>query len=208
MLQRTEEWHQARLGKLTGSRIADATARTKSGWGASRDNYMTELLLERITGVQAPHYVNAAMQWGTDREPDAFAAYEFERNVDLVPVGFIAHPMIPMSGASPDPLVGEDGTVEVKCPETKTHITTLITETIDGGYIKQMQWGMACTGRKWCDFVSYDPRVPLEMQLYIHRVHRDDAMIAKLEADAIQFLKELDTMEVALRAKFGLKEAA
>jgi len=202
MLQRTDEWHNARLGKLTASRMNDATARTKTGWGASRESYMTELLIERDTGAPFPHYVNAAMQWGIDNEPAAIVAYELARNVDVAAVGFIDHPVIENAGASPDGLVGADGLVEIKCPEIKQHMRTLLGEPIDGGYLKQMQWQMACTGRQWCDWVSYDPRYSLNKQIKIIRVPRDDKMIEKLEAQAIEFLAELDDKEAALRALY------
>lgn len=209
-LQRTPDWHRARLGKLTGSRIDDATARTAKGfYGASRENYMTELLYERRYGIQWPSYCNGAMQWGTEQEPNAIVSYEMTRNVDVVPVGFVDHPRIPMSGASPDGFVGVDGLVEVKCPETKRHFATLLGEPIDGGYIKQMQWQMACTGRQWCDWVSYDPRIPVPAeQIKIIRVMRDDAMIAKLEAEAQEFLQALDAREKALRERYDEAEAA
>lgn len=206
--QGSDAWLKIRCGRLTASRMDDATAKTKTGYGASRKNYLAELLVERLTGQPAPSYVNAAMQHGIDNEQAAADAYEFERNADLTTVGFVEHPRVPMSGASPDRLVGDEGLIEIKAPNTATHLDALLTGKIDGKYIKQMQWQMACTGRKWCDFVSYDPRVPLEMQLFIGRVDRDEKMIAELEAEATQFLKELAAMEEALRAKFGLKAAA
>jgi putative phage-type endonuclease len=206
--QRTPEWFQARLGKLTASRIADATARTKTGWGASRANYMAELLTERLTGQRAPQYTNAAMEWGTQTEPEARTVYEFERNVTVEEVGFIPHPTIAMSGASPDGLVGDYGLdyglVEIKCPNTATHIEALLGlgGEIDGRYGKQMQWQMACTDREWCDFVSYDPRLPVAMRMLITRVLRDGKMIAKLEAEAKEFLAELAAKEALLLDKY------
>lgn len=193
-LQRTEEWFAARVGKVTASRIADVTAKTKTGWGAGRKNYMAELVAERLTGNRNEGFTNAAMQWGTDTEPDAVAAYEFYQCVTVEPVGFVDHPNIEMTGASPDGLVGDDGLIEIKCPNTATHLDTILTGKIDGKYIKQMQWQMACTGRKWCDFASYDPRLPEHLRLWTNRVTRDDAMIADLEAMVRDFLTELETL--------------
>lgn len=198
MEQRTDGWWQARLGKVTASRIADAVAKTKSGWGAGRANYMAELVAERLTGVSANGYTNAAMQWGIDTEPEARAAYQFYRDADVVEVGFIDHPSIGMAGASPDGLVGDEGMVEIKCPQTATHIDTLLGTPIADKYIKQMQWQMACCERQWCDFVSYDPRMPEDLKLHVERVDRDDDLIAQLEADIRTFLGELDTKVDAL----------
>lgn len=198
MEQRTDEWWQARLGKVTASRIADAVAKTKSGWGAGRANYMAELVAERLTGVSANGYTNAAMQWGIDTEPEARSAYQFYRDADVVEVGFIDHPNIDMAGASPDGLVGDEGIVEIKCPQTATHIDTLLGTPIADKYIKQMQWQMACCERQWTDFVSYDPRMPEDLKLHVERVHRDDDLIAQLEADIRTFLGELDAKVEAL----------
>lgn len=201
--QHTEEWDAARLGRVTASKVADATARTKSGWGASRANYMASLIAERLTGSVADGFTNAAMAWGTDTEPAARADYEFVSDVSVTEVGFVRHPKIDMAGASPDGLVGDDGLLEVKCPNTATHIDTLLGAAIDGKYIKQMQWQMACCERAWCDFVSYDPRLPAVMQMFIRRVERDDKMIGELERDVEEFLIELDDKVERLTDRFG-----
>jgi putative phage-type endonuclease len=191
--QGTSAWHAQRLGKLTASRLADALAKTKSGWGASRANYMAQLVAERLTGVPGDSYTNAAMQWGTDTEPQARAAYEWHTDVTVEPSGFIDHPVIEMTGASPDGLVGADGLVEIKCPNTATHIDTLLGSPMPAKYVLQMQWQMACTGRRqWCDWVSFDPRMPENMRLFVKRVTRDDVQIASLERDVVEFLGELD----------------
>ena len=200
-LQRTDEWFAARVGKVTASRIADAVARTRSGWGASRANYESELLVERLTGESAPGFTNAAMQWGTDNEPFAITAYEFYTDLSVMPVGFVDHPEIAMSGASPDGLV-DDGLVEIKCPNTATHIKTLLGEKIADKYIKQMQWQMACTERNWCDFVSFDPRMPEEMRIHITRVERDQDLIDSLEKDIAEFIQELAIKEGKLRSQY------
>jgi putative phage-type endonuclease len=201
-LQRTEEWFAARVGKVTASRVADAVARTRSGWGASRANYEAELLVERLTGQPAPRFSNAAMQWGTDTEPFAIAAYEFYTDLTVFPVGFVDHPRIAMSGASPDGMV-DDGLVEIKCPNTATHIQTLLGSPIDDKYIKQMHWQMACTDRNWCDFVSFDPRMPEEMRIHITRVKRDQALIDSLEKDIAEFIQELAIKEGKLRNQYS-----
>jgi len=198
MEQRTDDWWSARLGKVTASRIADAVAKTKNGWGASRANYMAELVAERLTGVSANGYTNAAMQWGIDTEPEARVAYEFDRDADVIEVGFIDHPEIAMTGASPDGLVGEEGMVEIKCPNTATHIDTLLGTPVADKYIKQMQWQMRCADRQWCDFVSYDPRMPEDLKLHVKRVERDSDLIAQLEGDIKSFLRELDEKVAAL----------
>jgi putative phage-type endonuclease len=206
--QGTAEWLALRVGKVTASRVADVIARTKSGWGASRANYMAEIIAERLTGEVAPSFTNAAMQWGTDKEPEARAAYAFYADADVTEVGFIDHPKIPMTGASPDGLVGADGLVEFKCTNTATHIDTLLGEPIAGKYITQMQWQMACAGRTWCDWVSYDPRLPESMRLFVQRVKRDDAMIAELEKLVPAFLAEVGQKVAALTKQFGQKVAA
>jgi putative phage-type endonuclease len=202
MEQRSEEWFAARLGKVTASRIADVCARTKSGWGASRRNYMAELVAERLTGVRAEGFVSAAMQWGTDMEPEARAAYEFYRDASVASVGFVAHPAIADSGASPDGLVGDDGLVEIKCPGTATHLETLLGATVPEKYVLQMQWQMACTGRQWCDFASYDPRLPESMRLFCDRVKRDEEQIAAIEKDVASFLEELRMTVYRLQKKY------
>ena len=190
--QGSEEWFQQRLGKVTASKIADIVAKTKSGYSTSRANYMAQLVVERLTGVKADSFTNAAMEWGTATEPLARAAYELKNGVMVDEVAMIDHPTIPMSGASPDGLVGEDGMIEIKCPNTATHLETLLSGEADKRYTYQMQWQMACTGRKWNDFVSFDPRMPDNLQLFIKRVERDDELIKELEAEVVKFLAEVD----------------
>lgn len=189
--QRTAEWFQARLGKVTASRVADVIAKTKTGYSASRENYMAQLVVERLTNTQAESFTNAAMQWGTDQEPFARAAYELKMGVMVDETGLVDHPTIPMAGASPDGLVGEDGLVEIKCPNTATHIDTLLTQTVPAKYVTQMQFQMACTGRQWCDFVSFDPRMPQKAQIFIKRVLRDDSFIKEIESEIKKFLAEV-----------------
>ena len=192
MVQGSPEWHQARLGKVTASRISDVAAKIKTGWGASRAKYMGELIAESLTHEPTPSYINAAMQHGTDTEPQAAAAYAFYTDAELELVGFVDHPKIDQAGCSPDRLIGKDGLVEIKCPQTSTHIDTLLGSSIPKKYIDQMQWQMACTKRKWCDFVSFDPRMPPETQLFIQRVERDKERIKDLEEMVVDFLAEMN----------------
>jgi putative phage-type endonuclease len=209
--QGSPEWHAARLGKVTASRMADVVAKTKRGlqdYAASRANYAAELIAERLTGAPAERYTNAAMQWGSDQEPVARGMYEFLTDCNVVTVGAVIHPKIEMSLASPDGLVDASGLVEIKCPNTATHIETLLGAPIDGKYVKQMQWQMACTERAWCDFVSFDPRMPGDMQIHVQRVPRDDELIAELEREAVAFLAEIDDRIARLVAKFRTQEAA
>lgn len=170
--------------------------------GASRANYMADLIAERLTGVPAEGFTNAAMQWGTATEPQARENYEFYANAIVEQVGFVLHPRIGDTGASPDGLVGADGLIEIKCPNTATHIDTLLGAEVPGKYVTQMQWQMACTGRLWCDFVSFDPRMPAEMQMWVRRVARDDAIIADLEREVVAFLTELDVKVHRLRKAY------
>lgn len=206
MEQRSPEWVAARLGKVTASRVADLMAKTKTGPSASRQNYMADLIVERLTGEQAEHFQSAAMVWGTEIEPLAREAYSFITAQDVTETGFVLHPSIADFGASPDGLVGEDGLVEIKCPATATHIETLLTETVPAKYITQMQAQMACTGRAWCDFVSFDPRMPGDMQLWVKRVPCDPEFMSAMEGEVQAFLAELDRKIDGLLTRF--REAA
>jgi putative phage-type endonuclease len=206
--QGTPEWHALRLGKATASRIADIVRKTKSGPSASRERYLGELVAERLTGATAASFKSADMDWGNEKEADAKAAYAFLVRSDLEAIAFVDHPSIDMSGASPDGLVGDSGLIEIKCPATHTHIATLLSQAIDADYITQMQWQMACTGRHWCDFVSFDPRMPHDMQVFIKRVERDAARIAELEAEVSKFLLSVDDTLAKLVAMYRSKEAA
>lgn len=208
LIQGSSEWFAARLGKATASRIADIIAKTKTGYSASRANYMAELLCERLTGEPAARFQNDAMRWGSETEPQARAAYVFRFDVDVTEVGFIDHPTIAMSGASPDGLIGADGMLEIKCPNTATHVETLLGGSVPGKYVTQMQWQMACAGRAWCDFASFDPRLPESMRLFAQRVYRDDAAIAEMETEVRAFLSELDGKVSALSARYPMAIAA
>lgn len=202
--QGSEAWKLARLGSIGASEMADMTARTQKGYGASRHNLMAEKLVERLTGVPTESYTNAAMQWGNDTEPQARAAYEFMNDCQVQQVGLFKHPTIAWTHASPDGLVGDDGLLEIKCPATATHIEYLLGGAVDGKYIKQIQWQLACTGRKWAHWLTFDPRMPAELQMKIVRVERDDAMIAELERETIAFLAELESKLAALEKMRGV----
>ena len=189
--QRTDEWFAARLGKVTASRVADVMAKTKTGYSTSRDNYMAQLICERLTGQRQESYSNAAMDWGTQTEPLARAAYEIHKSVLVDEVGLIDHPYLPMCAASPDGLVDIDGMVEIKCPNTSTHFDTLLANKMPAKYMPQVQWQMACANRLWVDFVSFDPRAPEGLQLFVTRIKRDDKYILEMEAEVNKFLGEL-----------------
>ena len=191
MEQRTDEWFAARIGKVTASRVADVIAKTKSGYGAGRANYLADLVVERLTGQKAQGFSNAAMEWGTQTEPQARAAYSAKTGILVEEVGFIDHPTVAMSGASPDGFA-EEGLIEVKCPNTSTMLEYILDGKPPQKYVTQMQWQMACTDRPWCDFVSFDPRLPERLQLLVVRVPRDDDYIAMLETEVKKFLAELD----------------
>lgn len=209
MEQGSDEWKAARLGRLTASRIADATDLLKSGKpGAKRVTYVGELIAERLTGAAVERFQNSLMRHGTEQEPEARALYEFFHGVTVEPVGFVEHPSIAMAGASPDGLVGDDGLIEIKCPATSTHVDTLLAQAIPEEYVKQIDWQMACTGRRWTDFVSYDPRLPPHMAMFVCRRERDEAAITALEDAARAFLAEIDAKVDALAALFERKAAA
>lgn len=207
--QGSPEWHAQRVGKVTASRVADIVRRTKSGFSTSRANLMAELIAERLTGIPAESFKSAAMQWGTDTESAARAAYELIYDCDIELAGFVDHPTIPQAGASPDGFVSADGLVEFKCPLTATHLDTLLGSSIPNDYLIQVQWQMACRPeRKWCDWVSFDPRMPAAMQMYRHRVLRDNAQIAELEKAVVEFQFEMDVKLTKLRDRFDARSAA
>jgi putative phage-type endonuclease len=208
IVQGSSEWLAERLGKVTASRICDLMARTKSGYSASRANYMAELVCERLTRNPTPFFVNDAMRHGTDQEPFARQAYERAFGVDVLETGFVPHPELDMAGASPDGLIGLDGLLEVKCPNTATHLDTLDGAPIAEKYVLQMQFQMACTGRDWCDFASFDPRLPEPMSLHVRRVPRDVSLILNIETEAAAFLRELDAKVQRLTAQYMQREAA
>jgi putative phage-type endonuclease len=200
MEQRTEEWFSARLGKVTASRVADVLAKIKSGESASRKNYKMELVVQRLTNKQGESFTNAAMEWGTEQEPFARMAYEAHTGTFVKEEGFVDHPTIEGFGCSPDGIVGE-GLIEIKAPNTANHIETVLENKVPSKYIPQMQCQMACTGAKWCDFVSFDPRVPEDLQLFVVRVERDQEYIDAMEVEVKQFLSEVLDLFNQLKAR-------
>lgn len=193
------EWLQARMGRVTASRVVDAVSFLKRGdkqgqESAARAAYKAELVSEILSGSCADHYVSSYMERGTEMEPEARAFYELRQNVLVEAVGFVIHPVIERAGASPDGLVGEDGGLEIKCPKTETHLAYMLAGKLPLEYEPQVMWSMACTGREWWDFASYDDRLPERHRVFIIRVYRDDQRIAELEAGVVMFLKEVDEM--------------
>jgi putative phage-type endonuclease len=206
--QQTEQWFTDRLGKVTASRLADVLAKTKTGYSASRSNYMTQLVLERITKTRAESYSNAAMQWGNEQEPFARAAYEAHTGQMVEEVGFIQHPDIEDAGASPDGLVGDDGMVEIKCPSSSTALECWLIHAqggnpVDAKYYAQMQFQMRCADRSWCDYVVFDPRMPAKAQLFVFRVQRNAEFLRIAEDEVITFLTEVDIKVAALKQIIG-----
>ena len=199
ILQRSEDWHADRCGKVTASRVKDISAKPKTG---KAYNALTlTILTERLTGVQEETPTTGPMQWGIDQEVHAITAYENETGNFVVGTGLVNHPAIKMSGASPDGLVDQDGQLEVKCPNSQTHLNTVLTKEVPGEYIPQITWQLACTRRKWCDFVSYDPRLPEYLQLVIIRVFAKDLDIAGIEQSVIKFNQKIDQIVAELNPK-------
>ena len=198
---------QARCGSLGASAIHEALAKTKSGWSASRANCIARLVVERITGEPVETYQNAAMLHGIETEPEARAAYSFRTGLDVVEIGLVRHPTIAGTHASPDGLVGEDGLVEIKCPQPAAHLATLLGEAIPEKYVLQAMWQMRCTERTFCDFVSYSPAFPESMRLFVHRFAFDAALVASIEKEVAAFLAEVDAKVEALQSRYGARAA-
>lgn len=209
MIQGSEEWLRARAGSLGASQVHDAINKLKSGgWAASRKNVLAQMVAERLTGEPTETFTSGPMQWGKDTEPQARAAYGFLRGVEVEETGLVKHPHIKGTHASPDGLVVETGLLEIKCPNTAQHIDFLRSQKIKVEYITQIQWQLACTNREWCDFVSFDPRMPVDLQMSVKRVARDDAFIAETEALVEQFLDEVSQTETELRGMMVREVAA
>lgn len=201
IVQGTDAWFAQRLGKVTCSRLADMTATTKSGYSTSRANYMAQLVCERLTGRRDESYTNSAMEWGTQTEPAARMAYEVQSGETVLEAGFILHPTIHGFGGSPDGLIGDEGMVEIKCPLTATHIDWLRGKKTPPKHKAQMQGLMMVCQRQWCDFISYDPRLPEHLQLFVVREMFDKDYCANLEKEIKSFLMELNAMESELSLK-------
>jgi putative phage-type endonuclease len=199
--QRSEEWFASRLGRVGASRVADIMATTKSGPSSSRKNYMAELLCERLMGERQEGFTSVAIQWGIDHEDEARDAYELETGNIVTRCAGFPHPTIPMSGASPDGLIGDDGDLEIKCPNTATHLAFIESRAIDLRYQWQMVWQLACSLRKWADFVSYDPRLPGNLSICIVRFVPPRSMIDDAEREVKAFVEELDELEKRMRER-------
>ena len=205
--QRTGEWLQAKCGCIGASRIADVMAvlKRKDGEAAVRKNYKTQIVVEKLTGRVQENYQSPAMQWGIDNEDLAFAAYELKYDVELQHTGFVLHPTISFAGASPDGLIGDDGMIEAKCPDSTTHLEYLLADTVPEEYQPQMLWEMVCCERQWCDFVSYDPRMPEHLQLFVKRFPRDAMRISLMEQEVHKFMGEVDAIIASLPRADGTR---
>ena len=202
--QGSEAWLLARVGRCTASRFADVLAKIKTGEASSRRNYRLQLVTERLTGRPVEGYKNAAMEWGSEQEPNARDAYE-ARTGALVDVSeFIRHPEVEWSGCSPDGLLGDDGVLEIKCPYVSTvHVETLLAGGYPSDHRAQIQGSLWVTGRRWCDFVSFDSRMPEHLQLYVFRVERDEAYIAMLAEEVRRFLVEVESLTAQLMKRIA-----
>jgi len=199
MDQRTDEWFAARLGKVTASRIIDILTVAGKPEPAKRRIYRTALICERFTGKREQGFTNDAMQRGTDLEPVARSVFEMQRNVTVVEVGFIDHPTVPMSGASPDGLIDDKSIIEIKCPQPSTHLDTMMDKKVPTKYIPQIQWQLACTGRELCYFTSYCPEIGNGLELAVFEVPRDDSYINMLETEVERFNKEIEQYIIQLK---------
>ncbi|WP_319061947.1 lambda-exonuclease family protein [Pseudomonas aeruginosa] len=207
MLQQTDDWFAQRLGKVTASKVKDVMAKGRGGApSATRQNYMMQLLCERLTGKREEGYTNAAMQRGNDLEPIARAAYEMYEDCEVLEVGLILHPSIEGFGASPDGVIlldnGRRG-LEIKCPNTAQHIAVIQSGKHDTQYEWQMLAQMACAELESVDFVSFDDRLPEELQYVCFRYHRDEARIREMEAEVMAFLEELAELEADMRGRMA-----
>jgi len=201
MEQRSAEWFAARIGKVTASKINDVMAKLKSGGEAAvRKNYRVQLAVERLTGQREESYINGAMQWGIDNEDSAREAYSFISGCEVEQIGFIDHPSISMAGCSPDGLIGCFGMVEIKCPNTATHVEWMLAGKVPPEHVNQMMFQMDCAGRSWCEFVSYDPRLPLDLQLFVKRLEMDIPQTMRIREEVELLLSEVSAMVVQLES--------
>ncbi len=200
--QRTEGWFKSRLGKVTASAVVGICKGSRGSYLASRKNYMADKVIEILTGQPAEGFTSDAMQWGTDTEPLARAVYEGETGSIVTECGFIDHPTIDRLGASPDGMVTSDIALEIKCPNTATHIEFLLNQKIKREYLFQMNTGMMCTGASVCHFVSYDPRLPDNLAYIMIPVKKDPVICAEIEAETKLFLMELDATLKSLKEKY------
>jgi putative phage-type endonuclease len=203
MIQGTDEWRQARVGSVGASDAPKVVRRTKTGYSADRDSLMAAKVLERLTGVPVEVFKTQAMLQGTAREPEARLLYSIVKNVEVEEVGIVLHPSIKGAHASPDGLIETGGLVEIKAPMPAQHLDMLINGVISNDHFVQMMWQLSCTGREWCDFVSYSSDFPSKMQMVIKRVHRDETLIRDLEREIAMFIKEIDRKIAELSRRFA-----
>ncbi|HIE5723318.1 TPA: lambda exonuclease family protein [Pseudomonas aeruginosa] len=205
MQQQSDSWWASRLGRATASRVKDIMAKGRNGApSAVRTNYMMQLLCERLTGTREEGYTNAAMQRGNDLEPIARAAYEMYEDCEVREVGLILHPSIDGFGASPDGVIMLEGRrrgLEIKCPNTAQHIAVIQSGKHDTQYEWQMLAQMACADLESVDFVSFDDRLPDELQYVCFRYHRDEERIREMESEVKAFLEELAELEHQMRER-------
>ena len=205
MLQGSEEWRQARCGSVGASDAPKVMRRIKSGgYSADRESLLASKVLEKLTGVPVEIPKTFAMQQGTAREPEARMTYALVKGVEVEEIAIVPHPTIKGAHCSPDGLVGLDGLVELKCPQAPAHLDLLLNGQISIDYVVQMAWQMACTGRAWVDFVSYSSDFPGPMQLFVRRVHRDNARIAELEREITTFIREVDRKVEQLALRYSM----
>jgi putative phage-type endonuclease len=191
-VQGSPEWLASRAGRVTASMISAVLMKPET---AGFRDYQAQLVAEILTGKpQGSSFTNEHMQFGTETEPLARSAYEAETGFSVDEVGLCIHPTIDRAGASPDGLVSNSGLVEIKCPKVATHLANLIAGVVPAGYKNQMMWQMACTGKAWCDFVSFRPDLPENLQLFVVQYKRDDVKIAELETAVVSFLAGVDQM--------------
>lgn len=205
MKQGSRAWVEARLGKVTSSRLADVLRGGRSG-GLSKaaETYMLQLISEILTGEPADDIRSKPIMWGNQHEDGARASYQFDRDCNVTQTGFVPHPEIEGFGGSPDSLVGNDGILEIKCPFNSTvHLTTLLTQQVPEEYEPQVQGNLCATGRQWCDFVSYDPRMPAGADIVVIRVDRDEVFIEEIEDRVKRFIDHLNRKLDKVRLHMG-----
>lgn len=190
--QNTDEWLEARIGRATASKFSDIMANGRGGAeSVGAKNYRAQLVAERLSGNREETYKSSSMLWGTETEPTARLQYELRSGNDAEESGIFLHDTL-LAGASPDGLIGDDGLLEIKCPNTATHIETLRKQQVPPVYYWQVMGQLWITGREWCDFVSFDPRLPANAQYFCTRVFRDEEKIAELADKVAEFLNSVE----------------
>ncbi len=206
--QGSTEWLYERVGNATGSKFANIMATRKDKKEAApRYNYKMELVVERITGKPTETFVSQFMLWGTEQEPAARMAYEQRTGAMVAQTGYRSHPTIARCGGSVDGLVDDDGIIEIKCPTTFNHLETMLADNMPEEHAAQVQGYLWIHDRQWCDFISYDPRLPRGLDLFVKRIYRDDDYIAELSANVVIFLREVEEMHMKLMLRVPVVSA-